>query len=891
MPLRLATREPWSKVAIKPSGDREIELLEREEQLQRLEKAFALARDGRGRIVAIAGEAGAGKTALVERFVAAHGTLARVHRGACENLSTPEALLPLRDIARASGAAFDAGADHIQSFEALLKILTGSALPTVLVIEDLHWADTVTLDLIRFLARRIGSVRALVLLTYRDEELDARSPMRTLLGEAPPGRVERMTLESLSINAVSHLAQRAGRRGDELFALTAGNPFLVTETLAVESDVPTDAVRDATLARASRLPPQAWAVLEAVSIFPRRAETAIVADLSKGAFGIGLDACVERGMLSLEGATLRFRHELARRAIEAFIAPSRRRALHQAVVDELIRRPTARASEIAHHAERAADVTALLKFARRAGDEAARAGAPREAASHYRAILMHRQALDAAAIVDLLERFAEQSYLMGGADVAMSSMLEAADLRRASGDILNLGRDLTRLTRFAWMCGRRLDAERFVQEAITVLERAAAGVELAWAYSHKSQLEMLASQMEAAVHWGNRALALAERLGDVEIVIHALGNIGSAKADSVRSGSCTELERSFELALAGSFHDHVERASCNLTCTHYIRRDFPSSLGYIERGVAYAAARELTHWEGYLRGWRAMIHLDQGDWTGAEDEIERVLSRAYASGVYRFPALVALARLRLRRGDPDAETPLEEVRSLSASLAELQRSVYLAVVLAEKAWLCNAEGMNAESSEAIALLREVCALAVARGAYWAADDAALWLHMLGESPEDPTRLSAPFRDHCEGRWRAAAGGWAALGKPYEEALALSDGDEEAQRRALEIFDRLAAAPAAARLRRRMRAKGSRAIPRGPTADTRANPAGLTRRQAQVLNLVDEGLSNVEIADRLCISAKTAEHHVSAIIARLGVASRRDAAVAARTLGMAPGGKK
>jgi DNA-binding CsgD family transcriptional regulator len=868
-----------------------IELLEREEQLQRLEKAFALARDGHGRIVAIAGEAGAGKTALVERFVADRGARARVHRGACENLSTPEALLPLRDIARASGEAFDTGADHIQSFELLLKILTGLTLPTVLVIEDLHWADTVTLDLIRFLARRIGGVRALVLLTYRDEELDARSPMRTLLGEAPPGSVERMTLESLSINAVSQLAEKAGRRGDELFALTAGNPFLVTETLAVESDVPTDAVRDATLARASRLPPQAWAVLEAVSIFPRRAETAIVADLSKSDFGIGLDACVERGMLTLEGATLRFRHELARRAIEAFIAPSRRRALHQAVVNELIRRPTARASEIAHHAERAADVTALLKFARRAGDEAARAGAPREAASHYRAILMQRHALDAAATMDLLECFAEQAYLMGGANVAMSSMLEAADLRRTSGDILKLGRDLTRLTRFAWMCGRRLDAERFVQEAIAVLEQAAPGVELAWAYSHKSQLEMLASEMEAAVHWGNRALALAQQLHDVEIVIHALGNIGSAKADSVRSGACTELERSYELALAGNFHDHVERASCNLTCTHYIRRNFPSSLGYIERGVAYAATRELTHWEGYLRGWRAMIHLDQGDWTGAEDEIERVLSRTYASGVYRFPALVALARLRLRRGDPDAATPLEEVRSLSASLAELQRSVYLAVVLAEKEWLCNAEHITTEASEAIVLLREVHALAVARGAYWAAEDAALWLHMLGESPQETTRLSAPFRDHCEGRWHAAASGWVALGKPYEEALALSDGDEEAQRQALKIFDQLAAAPAAARLRRRMRAKGSRSIPRGPTVGTRANPAGLTRRQAQVLSLVDEGLSNVEIADRLCISAKTAEHHVSAIIARLGVTSRGEAAVAARTLGVAAGVKK
>jgi DNA-binding CsgD family transcriptional regulator/tetratricopeptide (TPR) repeat protein len=855
--------------------------------LQRLENAFALARGGRGRIVAIAGEAGVGKTALVEQFVGTLGTRARVHRGACENLSTPEALLPLRDIVRASGKLFDS-ADHIQSFELLLHILSSSTLPSVLSIEDLHWADTVTLDLIRFVARRIAGFRVLVLLTYRDEELDARSPMRTLLGEAPLGTVERMTLGSLSVGAVTHLAEIAGRRGDELYALTGGNPFFVTETLAVERDVPTDTVRDATLARASRLSPEARVVLEAVSIFPRHAETAIVANLSKGAFGAGLDACVERGMLTLEGAMLRFRHELARRAIEAFIAPSRRRSLHQAVVKELIKRPTARASEIVHHAERAADFAALLKFARRAGDEAATAGAPREAVSHYRAILQHRPLLDLGVSVDLLERLAEQLYLMGAADEAMSCMLEAAGLRRQSGEALMLGRDLTRLTRFAWMCGRRLDAESFVAEAIVVLETISPGAELAWAYSHKSQLEMLASQYATAIHWGNRALALGERLGDNEIVIHALGNIGSAKADNLRSGRCDELERSFDLALAGNYHDHVERASCNLTCTHYVRRDYPSSLSYIERGVAYAAARELTHWEGYLRGWRAMIYLDQGDWIAAEDEIGRILSHVYASGVYRFPALVALSRLRLRRGDPDEAAPLAEVRRLAESLAELQRTVYLAVVLAESAWLSDAEG--AETMEAMVLLREVLALAVARRAYWAADDAALWLHMLGENLSHTAELASPFREHCEGRWALAAAGWASLGRPYEQALALSEGNDEAQLQALELFDRLSAAPAATRLRRRMRARGLRAIPRGPIANTRANPTGLTARQAQVLRLVDEGMSNMEIAERLCISTKTAEHHVSAIIARLGVTSRRDAAVAARTIAAEAKGK-
>ncbi|HEX4210558.1 MAG TPA: AAA family ATPase [Candidatus Binataceae bacterium] len=866
-----------------------IELLERDEQLQRLGEAFALAREGQARIVAIAGEAGTGKTSLVDRFVATHGKQARLHRGACENLSTPEALLPLRDILRAGGESFDPSFDHIQSFEVLLRLLGKSSDPSVLVIEDLHWADTATLDLIRFLVRRIGRLRVLVLLTYRDEELDARSAVRNVLGEAAAGSIERMTLEALSVNAVARLAATHGRDCEELYALTAGNPFMVSEALAVEGDLPTHAVRDATLARASRLAKDARAVLEAVSIFPRRADTAMIADMVKHDFA-GLDACVEKGMLTLDGAVLRFRHELARRAIEAFIAPIRKRALHQAVVDELVRRPNARASEIAHHAERAADVETQLKFAGFAGNEAARAGAPREAAAHYGAILKHREKIDAATLTDTLERYADQSYLMGAADAAMTAMQEAAELRRHSGETLKLGHDLTRLTRFAWMCGRRREAERFVAEAIGVLEKAPAGRELAWAYSHKSQLEMLASLTDSAVQWGDRALALAERLGEEEIVVHALGNIGTAKADSSRSGSLVELKRSFELALAGKFHDHVERACCNLTCTHYVRRECSEALAYIERGVTYAGTQQLVHWEGYLRGWRAMVLLDQGNWHGAEDEIELILSRAYASGVYRFPALVALARLRIRRGDADSETPLREARGLSATLAELQRSVYIAALTAERAWLGIPDDAAAVG-EAITLLQEVYALATEREARWVIEDMALWLHVLGHEVENTAELSPPFRDHCEGRWQEAAVGWKTLGRPYDEALALSEGDEAAQRASIEIFDRLGAAPAAARIRRQLRAGGARAVPRGPIAGTRANAAGLTRRQVQVLVLVDQGMSNLEIADRLCISPKTAEHHVSAVIARLGVATRRNAAVTARSLGLLGENKK
>ena len=243
-------------------------------------------------------------------------------------------------------------------------------------------------------------------------------------------------------------------------------------------------------------------------------------------------------MLSLEGGIVHFRHELARRAIEAAIAPARRQALHQKVVDVLKRRPDARASEIAHHAERAADVAALLKFAHRAGQEAARAGAPREAAAHFAAVLRHRDALNPSELVEALEDHAEQAYLMGSGDIAAISMTEAADLRRRANDTLGLGRDLTRLTRFAWMCGHRAEAERFIEEAIAVLQTVPPGPELAWAYSHQSQLDMLDSRMDRAITWGERALELATYLGQKEIIVHALSNIGSARVGDGHSELC-----------------------------------------------------------------------------------------------------------------------------------------------------------------------------------------------------------------------------------------------------------------------------------------------------------------------------------------------------------------
>jgi DNA-binding CsgD family transcriptional regulator len=863
-----------------------MDLLERDEQLLSLSEALTRAASGHGCMFAIAGEAGSGKTALVERFAQDCASPGKVYWGACEHLSTPEPLLPLRDIARTSEQrfCFNPADAHLTSFESLLELLMLGGPPGVLVLEDVHWADAATLDLIRFLCRRIARARALVIITYRDEEIGMRSSLRDVLGEAPTGNVKRLLLEPLTLPSVKQLAERVGRSGATLFDLTGGNPFLVTEALAVDGEAPPDTVRDATLARAARLPSAGRTVLEAVSIFPRNAELAVIESLVGQDLGGGVDACVAKGMLVIDHQSLKFRHEIARRAVENSLAPTRRRELHQKTVDFLKRRPLARASEVVHHAERAGDIRALVEYAGKAGEYAAQMGAHREAAAHYATILSHRDATGAANLVDVLECYAEQAYLMGDPKTGMVSMEDAAKMRRAAGDAVNLGQDLTRLTRFAWVCGQRTQAERYVAEAIEVLRGTSATAELAWAYSHQSQLDMLAFKNDSAIRWGEQALELALKLNEGEIVIHALGNIGSARVERDGLRAKRELEKSLELAQAAGHDDHTERAWCNLSSQSYWRRDYSSALSYIAQGAAYAAQRDLTHWEAYLRGWRAMINLDLGDWQAAEREVDEICGWTSTPELYRFPALIALARLRMRRGDPDVDVPLDTARELMANVDELQRTIFVATVDAERQWL-DQTGAGAGEQAMLTRLRNVHELGVQSGVGWIADDSAMWLARLGQKVPASDLHSVLFAHQYAGRWSEAAEGWRLLGCPYEEAMALSEIDGEAQHQALSIFDRLGAVPAASRLRRRMRAAGVRAIPRGPNTRTLANPAGLTARQAQVLNLLGEHLSNSEIAERLCISAKTAEHHVGAVMARLNAGSRREAAAAARKLGL------
>ena len=251
-------------------------LLEREQPLAALRDALADASDGRGRLVLLAGEAGVGKTALVRAFCDAASAPARVLWGACDALFTPRPLGPFVDVAAEVGGALaaaitaDGSAHDVAS--ALLKA-AGAQRPTIVVLEDLHWADEATLDVVRLLARNVAHAPVLVVATYRDDELDRAHPLRIVLGEVATRRaVVHHEVVRLSPAGVAALAEPARLDAAALHRRTSGNPFFVTEVIAAgDAEIPRT-VRAAVLGRAARLGPEARELLDAVAVSPQRVE-------------------------------------------------------------------------------------------------------------------------------------------------------------------------------------------------------------------------------------------------------------------------------------------------------------------------------------------------------------------------------------------------------------------------------------------------------------------------------------------------------------------------------------------------------------------------------------------------------------------------------------------
>jgi ATP/maltotriose-dependent transcriptional regulator MalT len=871
-----------------------MRLLERESALETLGGWFAEARAGRGRLVLVGGEAGVGKTSLVNEFALRHRQTARVLWGACDALTTPRPLGPLADVAPALGGRLDQllreEAPREVLFGALLQRLRDARVATMLVVEDVHWADEATLDLLRFLARRLGAAATLLVVTYRDDEVGPQDPVQLLAGDlASSALVRRLRLAPLSRQAVAVLAGPHGADSGVLYERTGGNPFFVTEVLASGDEAIPATVADAVLARAARLSPLARQVLDAAAVVAPPVETWLLVEAAE-ASSAQVDECVTAGMLQGQAGGVGFRHELARLAVERALAPGRRADLHGRILAALLSQPGAAPdpARLAHHGDGAGDAATVLEYAPVAARRAAALGAHREAAAQYGRALRFADGLAPAARAELLEGHSYECYLTDQLAEATTSRERALGCWRALRDRRREGDTLRWLSRLAWYQGRNADAERAGREAVELLKGLAPGPELAMAYSNLSQLAMLASRTDEAVAWGGRAIELAESLGQTEILVHALNNVGTAEMCASRSAGQRTLERSLALALADGLEEHAARAYTNLASSALNLRDYPLAARNLEEGVRYCTERDLDTWRLYLLVVQARADFEQGRWTEATRSVEIVLRDPRTAPVNRMEALAVLGRVRALRGDPEVWPPLDEALALATVTAELQRLGPVAVARAEAAWL---EGDPAAARGMVEEALDLAERMAGQNWPWLVGELAFWRWRLGGPDRFPTSglpdgVAEPFALQMAGAWDAAADRWRALGCPYEAAAALAESDQEPQlRTALAELERLDARPLAAAVARKLRELGVRGLTRGPRPTTRANPANLTARELEVLGLLVEGRSNRQIAEQLFISNKTASVHVTNLLAKLGVHSRLEAAAMARRLGL------
>jgi DNA-binding CsgD family transcriptional regulator/tetratricopeptide (TPR) repeat protein len=821
----------------------------------------------------VTGEPGIGKTSLVTRFVGALDRETRVLFGACDDLSIPRPLGPFQDHAGTVSPqlekAISAGAPSHEIHTLLIAELSLPPHPTVLVIEDAHWADDATIDLVTVLLRRISALPALLLLTSRTGEAAPDHPLHAAVGVAPTRDSTFIELEPLSKRAVVALA---GADGDGVYDLTGGNPFYVTELLASRhsTDLPRS-VANAVQGRASRLDPVSRHLVELVSVVPTRVSTSLL-DAVMPNWSAAAEEPERRRLLDVDPRYVRFRHELARNAIRSRLPIAAQRRLHTEILEALLA-ANADPADILHHAEAAGAEDVVSDYALVAARRAAALESNREAYSHYRRAADFLDRLPPPEQATMLEELATAAYLVGRIDDALPAIERAIELYGDLGDEAAVGRCTRILSRFHWQAGNGAAARRAALDAIAILEPLGDSFELARAYSGLSQLAMLAEDDRQAFERGEQALELAMRLGDKSTQAHALVNIGSTKLKS-DSREVGELIDAHGIADAAGNREEATRAYVNLGYSLMCWMEPARARQYLQQALDYARDHEVHYLGSYLATALAWLRLRAGEWPESERVVRVELERA--SGVVELLAKTVLTELSIRRGDPDADERLADVSAQAERTGELQRIGPVVELVSERALTTGAP----LPEERLRLL-----VGQTRAQGWFGVRLAAWAAVAGVRVAVEGPVPRPQAAMLRGDWLGAASAFRDVGWTYDQALMLSMLDDEHPLvEALAIARGLGAEPLTRRVAARLRDLGL-SVPHGPRVATRANPAGLTARQLEVASLLAGGLTNAEIADRLVVSPRTAEHHVAAVLTKLGAATRRDAARRAAELGL------
>ncbi|HEY2690600.1 MAG TPA: AAA family ATPase [Streptosporangiaceae bacterium] len=850
-------------------------LLERDPVLASLRQYAHEARQGEGRLVLIAGEAGAGKSVLVERFQRDLPD-AIWSWGACDGLSTPRPLAPLFDLARDLGGALEdlchGQPERDELFAALLRQVTGDDRLNVIVIEDIHWADEATLDLMRFLTRRIRAASVLVIATFRDDWLAPSSPLRLALGDLAARRwTRRLELPPLSVEAVQAMAAGTDLDAGQLYQLTGGNPFYVTEVLeAGTHGVPLSA-RDATLSRTGRLSDAARQVLETAALMGVRIDAGLLADRQSA-----LDELSASGLLVDEGFGLRFRHEIARLAIAQEIPAHRQALIHAKILSALLASGSRDDARMAFHAEGAGDEEAVVRHASLAARRAVDLGSHREAAAQYERALRWAAHTAPSAQAELYTGLAEEATLSDQSQTAADADEQALRLWRLLEDRHHEGESLQRYSLTLKHLCRGDEAVSAAIEAVSTLEPLGGTRELARAYVTLGALRMTRNENGEAIELARRAQALARSLDAPDVEADALNTEGCA-ASATDPNWAELIRRSLELALSRDLPNQAGRGYSNLYGVACDQFQFDEGEQYYRDGVAYCEQHDLDRHSYFLRAARTVVLEHRGRWDEAVAISAQLLEESSAAPLNQICPQTMIGMTHARRGELGVWRALDSAIANAAPTGQPQYVIPTRFARAE-AFLT--EGRVDEARHEA----ELAAEAAHDIDEWMRGALRRWLHRTGSDRIVDGPIAEPYRLQEADQHAAAARAWDQLGCRLDAALALLDSPDEGDLRdALRRLDDLGARATAGLARQKLRQIGARSVPAGPRRATRTHPLGLTPRECDVLELICDRQTNTQIARALFISARTVDHHVSSVLAKLGVETREAAADKSRNL--------
>ncbi|MEE8486357.1 MAG: AAA family ATPase [Acidimicrobiia bacterium] len=850
-------------------------ILERDAELAELWWLLDETESSGGRVVLVRGEAGIGKSALINQFLGDAQDRAHTLLGTCDDLLTPQPLGPIWDLARQDSSLVEplSNGDRRGVMESVLDMLSRSLRPTVVVLEDTQWADEATLDLIKYLGRRIARTNGILILTYRDGEVDSDHPLRQVIGGLPPQILVRMPLRALSPDAVASMIGDASFDLDEVLALTDGNPLFVAEVLASGVDAVPSSVQDSVLARAAKVSPEARRVLDLLSVIPGEAERSIVDEILDPTEE-QLVECVRQGLLRIGSATVAFQHDLQRRAIQTSLTVFERHRLNERILVAL--GEGADPSRLVHHAREADKVGEIVEFAPRAARAAMAIQSTREAVAHFRTLEPYLDRLEIGERAAVLEDWGrEEYYLDSGASLAL--LHQAVELRRTLADDRALARSLASLARIKRSHLQTIEALACVVEAVRILEPYGPSADLAGALSLHALINWLNYEdVPAALLIADKAMAVAEVTADEVAAIRALYTKGSILHGGGDVGGMSLVEESLRLAERGGHAEDEVRALMNLASMSGDDRDVERATDFARRARDTAARREMLALETASQGMYGEFLL----WKGAWEEAENVSSESVGSTPATATlAWQVLATLQARRGRSEARSALDHMWSLAQTAEVLTVMDPAASVLAEYMWLSGEEDPAWRQQ-----LRNVLEMGLHAGRPWPSGAFAFWMWKLGLLETVPEGTADFYGWIIKGEYKKSVEFWRDRGIPYEEGLALMHGDEAEQVEAIRIFENLGAAATANKVRRALMDRGVK-VPRGKSRATRDHAAGLTARQAEILDLLAEGLTNTQIADRLFVSHRTVENHVSAILMKLDAPDRDLAVSTARDQGI------